>query len=213
MEFSKLAGVAAGAGLATLSGAVFVARPWHQRWGASDAEVQRPMAGDDEVRRPMHVTTRAATIHATPGEVWPWLAQMGYQRAGLYGYDWIDKLMGILDENSTWEILPEFQRLGVSDVIPMGSEPSWPVIAAEPGRLLVLRILEPGVDVTWSYLFEGLDGGRTRLVLRIRTWLEVTPRLIPLLLTMDPGEFFMVRRHRLGIKERAEAPARRWAAG
>jgi len=213
MEFSKLAGVAAGAGLATLSGAVFVARPWHQRWGASDAEVQRPMAGDDEVRRPMHVTTRAATIHATPGEVWPWLAQMGYQRAGLYGYDWIDKLMGILDENSTWEILPEFQRLGVGDVIPMGSEPSWPVIAAEPGRLLVLRILEPGVDVTWSYLFEGLDGGRTRLVLRIRTWLEVTPRLIPLLLTMDPGEFFMVRRHRLGIKERAEAPARRWAAG
>jgi hypothetical protein len=45
------------------------------------------------------------------------------------------------------------------------------------------------------------------LVLRVRTWLEITPQIVPLLVLMDPGEFLMVRKHLLGIKARAEALA------
>jgi hypothetical protein len=195
------------AGLAALCGYVYWLRPAHMRWGATDVEVARAMSGDDLVRHPMHVTTRAVTIAADRAEVWPWLVQMGYRRAGMYSYDWVDRVMGILDEASTWRILPEFQHLALGDVIPMGSGPSWPVATVEAGRSLVLHIEAAGVDVTWSYLLERFHSGHTRLILRVRTWLAVTPQLVPLLLLMDPGEFLMVRKHLLGIKERAEALA------
>jgi len=25
-----------------------------------------------------------------PGDIWPWLVQIGYRRGGLYSYDWLD---------------------------------------------------------------------------------------------------------------------------
>jgi hypothetical protein len=196
------AGIAGGA---ALSAYLFALRPRHVRWGATDAEVRRAMAGDDLVNNPIHVTTRAVTIRAKPADVWPWLVQMGYGRGGMYSYDFVDRVMGILDRDSTWQIMPEHQQLEAGGVIPMGSGPSWPVAALDPCRSMVLHIQEPGVHVTWSYLLEELGWRRTRLVLRVRTWLEITPQIVPLLVLMDPGEFLMVRKHLLGVKARAEA--------
>jgi hypothetical protein len=210
MKDDRFKSIAFGAGIA--GGAAFsvywlALRPRHMRWGATDAEVKRAMAGDDSVEHPIHVTTRAVTIRAKPTEVWPWLVQMGYGRGGMYSYDFVDRVMGILDRESTWQILPEYQQLKAGDVIPMGSGPSWPVVALEPCRSIVLNIQEPGVHVTWSYLLEERGWRLTRLVLRVRTWLEIKPPMIPLLALMDPGEFLMVRKHLLGIKARAEALA------
>ena len=201
---SMAAGIVTGA---ALSSYIFLIRPWHLRWGATDAEVDRSMAGDDLVRQPMRVMTRAVTIDARPAQVWPWLVQMGYGRAGMYSYDWVDRVMGILDQGSTRRILPEFQELEVGDVIPMGEGPSWPVQEIEPNRSLVLHIREERVDISWSYLLEECGERQTRLTLRIRVWMAVKLPLVPLLLVMDPGEFLMVRQHLLGIKERAEALA------
>ena len=47
------------------------------------------MPGDDLVSSPTFCATRAITIHARPEDVWPWLVQMGYNRAGSYSYDLI----------------------------------------------------------------------------------------------------------------------------
>jgi len=102
------------------------------------------MAGDDLVEHPIHVTTRAVTIRAERADVWPWLVQMGYGRGGMYSYDFVDRVMGILDRESTWQIMPEHQHLEVGSIIPMGSGPSWPVAALEPCRVMVLHIQEPG---------------------------------------------------------------------
>ena len=44
-------------------------RPWYLRWGATDVEVERAMPGDDEMKNPTHVTTRAVTIRARPNEI------------------------------------------------------------------------------------------------------------------------------------------------
>ena len=136
------------AGAAALIVYLLCVRPWHLRWGATDAEVERAMPGDDEIKNPTHVTTRAVTIRARPDEIWSWLVQMGYQRGGMYSYDWIDRLLGILDRPSADRILPEFQHLEVGDVIPMGSGPSWPVAAIEPNQSIVLVIREPGMEYT-----------------------------------------------------------------
>ncbi len=40
-----------------------------------------------------HVTTRAVTIAAPPEAVWPWLVQMGQDRAGLYTHNWVERAL------------------------------------------------------------------------------------------------------------------------
>jgi hypothetical protein len=180
--------------------------PWH-RWGATREEATRPMPGDDEVKRPMQVTTRAVTINASASDIWPWLIQMGYRRGGMYSYDWIDRRLGILDAPSADRIIPELQHLEVGDIIPMGKPPSWPVKAIEPKRILLILINEPSAQVTWCFMLEEIAERQTRLILRIRNRLAVTPVLFLALPIMLPGEFLMVRRMLLGIKWRAEATA------
>lgn len=65
-------------------------RRWHTRWGATDAEVSGPVPGDEIVPKASFNATRAITIEAPPEQVWPWIVQMGYRRAGFYTYDLLD---------------------------------------------------------------------------------------------------------------------------
>ncbi len=182
--------------------------PWH-RWGATNEEATRPMPGDDEVKRPMQVTTRAVTINASASDIWPWLIQMGYRRGGMYSYDWIDRRLGILNAPSANRIIPEFQHLEVGDIIPMGKPPSWPVKAIEPERFLLILINEPSAQVTWCFMLDEINEEHTRLILRVRTRLTMTPMLLLSLPIMYPGQYLMIRKMLLGIKQRAEALARK----
>ncbi len=47
-----------------LTAYALVIRPWHLRWGATDAEVNEPLPGDEIVPRPSETNTHAITIHA-----------------------------------------------------------------------------------------------------------------------------------------------------
>ena len=169
--------------------------PW-RKWGATEAEAARPMPGDDEVKRPMQVTTRAVTVKARAADIWPWLVQMGYRRGGMYSYDWIDQRLGILDQPSA------------NRIIPMGKPPSWPVKAIEPNRMLLTVVKEPGVEVTWCFMLDEIGDRQTRLILRVRNRLAMSPLLLLSLPIMLPGEFLMVRKMLLGIKQRAEKQGR-----
>lgn len=193
----------------------FAIRPWSINWGATSAEVEAPIPGDEVIRDPKHVSTRAVTINAQPEDVWPWLVQMGYRRGGLYTYDWIDRLLGALDEPSAERILPQFQHLEVGDLIPIGNGPDWPVKDLEPNRFLLAHIQAPGMEFTWAWVLNELDESHTRLVLRIRSQLSGP---IPTMLfhLADPGSFLMTRQHLLGIKRRAQVAAWQsedWLAG
>ena len=74
---------------------VFVVRPWHLRMGSTKDEVQRSLPGDDLVPNPKFVWNQAITIHAPAAEIWPWLVQIGNQRAGWYSWDAIHRLLGV----------------------------------------------------------------------------------------------------------------------
>ncbi|MGB6335908.1 MAG: hypothetical protein WBG96_09905, partial [Thermoanaerobaculia bacterium] len=82
-----------------------VYRPWARTWGATDEEIDRSMPGDDIVEGPIFDATRAVTIGASREEIWPWLVQMGYLRAGFYSWDQLDN-DGI---PSAERIMPELQ--------------------------------------------------------------------------------------------------------
>ncbi|MGD8967686.1 MAG: SRPBCC family protein [Anaerolineae bacterium] len=212
---ANLVTIIIGVGIVGLIGLLVYAlaiRPWYLSWGATDDEVERVMPGDDLVKDSPQVSNRAVTnavtIKARPTDIWPWLVQMGHGRGGMYSYDWIDRLMGVLDRNSTWEVLPQYQHLEAGEAIPLGGGPSWPVSAIEPNRSLVLDIPAPSTQIIWSYGLYELDETHTRLVLRI-TYSTRLNRLVAVLLlqVIDPGSFLMTRKHLLGIKQRAEALA------
>jgi hypothetical protein len=94
----------------------------------------------------------AVTVDARPEHIWPWLVQIGYQRGGLYSYDWLDRLFGFLDRPSAIRILPEFQNLAVGDRIPMGQGPSWPVAWAR----LATYVIEPAGFIMTRRMLLGL---------------------------------------------------------
>jgi hypothetical protein len=190
----------------------FAIRRWMNQWGATPSDLERLMAGDSLLADHTYSGTTAVTIDAAPEHIWPWLVQIGYQRGGLYSYDWLDRLFGYLDRPSATRILPEFQHLAVGDHIPLGRGPSWPVGVIEPNRALVLDMRNMGgLDWVWQFGLYPIDETRTRLVSRSRVRARA---LWARLLTyaIEPAGFLMTRRMLLGLKARAEA-LRATAAG
>ena len=56
---------------------IFLARPRHLRWGATDQESEGPLPGDHLVARADLTATRGITIRASADQVWPWIAPAG----------------------------------------------------------------------------------------------------------------------------------------
>jgi hypothetical protein len=52
--------------------------------------VRRSLPGDELVPTSRAQSTWAVTIEAPPERVWPWLVQMGQDRAGFYTYEWFE---------------------------------------------------------------------------------------------------------------------------
>lgn len=182
----------------------FPIRRWMNRWGATPADLTRVMAGDALLANPTYSGTTAILIAAPPEYIWPWLVQIGYQRGGLYSYDWLDRLFGYLDRPSATRILPDFQHLAVGDRIPLGRGPSWPVAIVEPNRALVLDMRNMGgLDWVWQFGLYPIDETRTRLVSRSRVR---TRAMSARLLThaIEPAGFLMTRRMLLGLQQRSE---------
>jgi hypothetical protein len=183
----------------------FPIRRWMSRWGATPSDLARVMACDGLLVNPTYSGTMAVIVNAQPEHIWPWLVQIGYQRGGLYSYDWLDRLFGYLDRPSATRILPEFQNLAVGDVIPLGRGPSWPVGVIEPNRALVLDMRGVGgFDWVWQFGLYPIDEKRTQLVSRSRVrtrsaWARLATYAI------EPAGFLMTRRMLLGLKHRAEA--------
>jgi hypothetical protein len=193
----------------------FALRPRALNWGATRAEIEAVMPGDDVIPEPHQVVTRSVTINAQVEDVWPWLAQIGYERAGFYAYDRIGRLRGTQAGPSAMRIIPKFQRLVVGDIVPMGSNTCWRVEDLQRNHFLLLHVRESGREQTWAWLLSELDESHARLVLRIRSQLT-RPCLVPLFHLAGFGSFLMTRKHLLGIKQRAEIAAwqtEEWLSG
>jgi hypothetical protein len=193
--------VAVTAAALVIVGYVTVVGPWQHRWNATDEEVERAMPGD-EILPDAPATTRAITVDAPAEQVWPWLVQIGYGRAGWYSYDWIDND----GRPSADTIVDALQDLQVGDRILMVPDMGPEVRAVDPNRYLVSGDAEGGV---WCLaLYPDGDGSRTRLVSRWRSGWKLTWATAFWLAIADPGAFIMERKMLYGIKERAERGSR-----
>jgi hypothetical protein len=180
-------------------------RRWFGRWGTTPDDLSRVMPGDALIADPTHSATHAVTVDASPEDIWPWLVQMGAGRGGLYSYDWLDRLFGILDRSSADRVVPELQHLAVGDKISLGPREELTVAATEPCRALVLSYNAHGFEWVWQFGLYLVGENRTRLVSRgteryansVATWLFMR--------VMEPAAFIMTRRMLLGLKQRAEA--------
>src|SRR5512132_3234316 len=138
-------------------------RRWHRRWGATDAEVAASMPGDDLVPGCQYRCTRAISIGAPPDAVWPWLAQVGFGRAGFYSNDLLDNA----GHPSADRIVGDWQNLRVGDWVPMfktvNETTAFRIASFErPEHLLWAK-----PDSTWAWTLTA-EGGGTRLVTRLR---------------------------------------------
>ena len=60
---------------------IFAVRAWMGHWGAAREEVSLPLPSDELVLNPPDMRTRALTIQASAAEVFPWVVQLGWERA------------------------------------------------------------------------------------------------------------------------------------
>lgn len=177
-------------------------RPWQLGWGATAEELRRVLPGDDLVENPTFNATRAITIVAPPEDVWPWLVQVGVNRAGWYSYDLLDNL----GRTSARRIVPELQALRPGDLLPMSPDGKHGirVHALEQPRWMIWGT--PG-DTTWVWVLEPLPGEGTRLVARVRSEYRWLSPSILFSLLLEFGDIWMMRRMLLNLRDRIEEAA------
>jgi len=180
-------------------------RPWHLRWGATREELERTMPGDEVVSAPIFDATRAVTVEAGPEAIWPWIAQIGFGRAGWYTYDLLDNL----GRRSAERLVPELQHIEAGQLVPMGpgKDAGMRIKEFEPYRSMVWW--DKHHLTTWVWALDPTPGGSTRLVTRVRarpSWRH--PATAFWLVLFEVADFPLMRKCLLGIKRRGEALAR-----
>jgi len=185
--------VLAVAALAALVAYLKVVRPWSRRWGATPAEVRASLPGDETVKRPGIEMTRAVTIDAPIDDVWPWLAQIGQDRAGFYSYAWLENLAGCELRNAD-RVHDEWQHRVPGETILLHPANGIPLARFEPPHTYAFE--------GWYFHLEPIDARTTRLLARTRV-----PKGVPSAaygVFVELPHFIMERKMLLGIKERAE---------
>jgi hypothetical protein len=201
-----------------------VVRPRLLRWGSTDEELREPYPGADLIPGGRRTATMAVTIDAPPAAVWPWLLQMGCDRAGWYSWDRLDN-GGV---PSAQVLRPEWHALSVGDRLAATPDGRFwfEVAALEPERFLGLRAaidLRTGrpfdttrprptlyMDALWAFQLKEVPGGRTRLV--VSGYAATRRGLVQGLtdvLFWEPAHWIMQTRQFTNLKRRAEGGPRR----
>jgi hypothetical protein len=185
-------------------------RPWYSSWGTTRSEQQMVMIGDPPLGQSHYRIDHAITIRAPVDSVWPWLVQLGQDRAGFYSYDWLERAFGA-DIHNAIRIEPAWQNRKPGDLVRavqptylggiLGDSLGWHVTQIEPGRAIVLE--------QWgAFVLSPIDAHTTRMHVRTRgsgvptlSGIALTPLQ---LLVFEPAHFIMERGMLLGIKRRAE---------
>jgi hypothetical protein len=135
------------------------------------------LPGDDIIPDAAVVLDRSATVAVPAEELWPWLVQLGKERAGWYLTARLE-LFVPRRRRALRRLEPRWQELGVGDSVPDWGpgRPTFTVAAIDPPRSLVYRSIRPRkrrpsepMDLTWALVVVPLAPDRCQLRLRLRT--------------------------------------------
>lgn len=171
-----------------------------QYWGATNEEIHGSVIGDDLCADATLIATRSITIKAPPQDVFPWIRQMGFGRAGWYSYDWIDNL----GRKSATRVHEEWQSIKSGDKVPSGPFSFTATTVAAP-RHFVLEVKSlgkksPRMHFTLAYELRD-DPQGTRLVTRMRSHINLPFGSLLEKIILGPGDGIMLRRQLLNINK------------
>lgn len=191
-------------------------RAGRRHWGIDAATAARAYPGDDLIQDPLWDWTHGIEIEASAASVWPWIAQIGADRAGFYSYQALENLAGCNVQNAE-AVHPEWAAR-VGDTLMLHPDPKAPrlrIVAAEPSRYLLAYGApderrrnrgEAWSAASWLFFLEPLGAERCRLISRYRAACsgDLATRFAFGPAVLEPVGFAMDRRMLLGVKERAE---------
>jgi len=141
---------------------------------ATAAEKREIRTGDKLVTPADVVMDRGFSVPGSPESVWPWLVQLGKQRAGWYLPRSVERLLPP-GRRAARTIDHRWQQLGPGDVIPDygGRHETFTVAEIDPPRTLVYRSRRGRTELTWAITLRPDDtaatpGPQTRVLLRLR---------------------------------------------
>lgn len=144
----------------------------------------RELPGDDLVPDASWIIDRRLDFDAAPAQLWPWLVQLGKDRAGWYLPRSVERLLPARRRGAR-RILPQFQEVAVGDDTPDWGpgEPVFRLAVLRPNEALVYLSLrdrnnqhrwpadgrrDPGVlALSWALVLDG-HGSGTTLHIRLR---------------------------------------------
>lgn len=179
-------------------------RPAQLRWGATDEECARSMPEDQIVDDPVFDATRAITIGATPEQIYPWLVQMGFGRAGFYGYDLIENLGSASGIRSAQTIIPELQHPRTGDQLPLSIAATLQYGPMTPNQYIVWKSADDPCDGVFIWQLVPIDANHTRLISRIRWNYVKSPSGLLLGAFTEFADHIAVRKILEGVRDRAE---------
>ena len=193
---------------------LIVIRPLHQAWGTTRTERDAYIPGHGQTLESDYRIDHGVSIHAAALDVWPWLAQIGQDRAGFYSYDWLERAVGDAVHNAD-TLVPAWQMRGVGDLVRaaqpdylggrLGRDLGWRITYWDPPRALTLE--------GWgTFLVRALNDSTSRLTVHTRAPNQPSLAALPIspfiFYFFEPAHFIMQRGMLLGVKERAERLAR-----
>ena len=133
------------------------------------AEGLAAMPGDDLLQRPDAVMDRAFTVNAPPDVVWPWLVQLGKERAGWYLPKPVERAIP-RSRRAIRHVDPRWQGMAPGDVIPDygGSSATFTVHEMVRGSILVFTSRRGRTNISWSIRLRPVGADATRVQLRLR---------------------------------------------
>jgi hypothetical protein len=148
------------------------------RTGVTHKDIKRSLPGDDVVANANWVINRSAVLDAPIDKVWPWIQQLGKDRAGWYAPNWMETLYG---HHALHTIDTAYQHVKKGDLLDDWGPGYQRVLEIEPQHLLLVdevkKVKSPttgkdsvvSLDFTVLTILEKIDSTHTRIIFRLRT--------------------------------------------
>ncbi|WP_433781451.1 hypothetical protein ACQPX6_17010 [Actinomycetospora sp. CA-101289] len=135
----------------------------------SSAEVRATLPGDDLVPDAQVTMDRAFDLPVPPRLAWPWLSQLGKNRAGWYFPHWIERFLPP-GGRGLRHVDPALQHLAVGDVVDDwgGADATFEIVVHEPPSTLVHWSRRGDARISWTIVVSSATGETSRVHLRFR---------------------------------------------